>query len=49
MKKINLSLPIDRVLDTKLKQSVKETQLSRADVVRQILRAHYGLQKKAAA
>ena len=49
MKKPILSLPIDKALDVKLKKSVKETGLSRADVVRQVLRVHYGLQRKDAA
>lgn len=48
MKKPIISLPIDRALDLKLKKSVKDTGLSRADIVRQVLRVYYGLIKSAA-
>lgn len=43
MKNITLSLPIDRKLQAALKADVRRTGLSRADIVRQILRRHYGL------
>lgn len=46
MKKPILSLPIDKAIDAKLKKSVKAKGVSRADVVREILRVHYGLQKR---
>lgn len=47
MKKPILSLPIDKQLDKVLKQQVKDSGLSRADVVRQALKQYFGLTKKA--
>jgi hypothetical protein len=43
MKNPNISVPIDRKLYAALKADVRRTGLSRADIVRQILRRHYGL------
>lgn len=39
----NLSLPIDEQLDRCIRQDVRDEHLSRADIVRRILRRHYGL------
>ena len=41
MKKPILSLPIDDQLDTYIQQDAREEHLSRADIVRRILRLHY--------
>ena len=41
MKKPILSLPIDDQLDKCIQQDVREEHLSRADIVRRILRLHY--------
>jgi hypothetical protein len=43
MKKPNLSVPIDKKLHTAIWADARRTGLSRADIVRQILRRHYGL------
>lgn len=43
MKKPILSLPIDRQLDQCLRRDMRDEHLSRADIVRRILRLHYGL------
>jgi len=49
MKQPNISVPIDHQLDRRIKGAVKRSKLSRADVVRQILRQHFGLLKRGAA
>lgn len=43
MKNPNLSVPIDNKLHRCIGAEAKRTGLSRADIVRQILRRHYGL------
>lgn len=39
----NISCPIDHKIDRKIQAEVRRTSLSRADVVRQILKMHFGL------
>jgi hypothetical protein len=46
MTKPILSLPIDRQLDQCLRRDQRDERLSRADIVRRILRLHYGLARK---
>lgn len=46
MKKPILSLPIDKQLEQCLRRDMHDEQLSKADIVRRILRLHYGLVRK---
>ena len=45
MKPKNLSFPIDPRLAQAIRRDVRDKQVSQADVVRLILRQHYGLLK----
>ena len=46
-KKPILSLPIDKQLDLCIRRDMRDEHLSRADIVRRILRIHYGLIRNA--